>query len=60
MCVGVLLKDVGCHGCVSVRFGSGCSAMSGAKDSKAVLAVLAFLPPGSGKGTSESGDGQPD
>ena len=68
MCVRILLRDVGCHGYVSVRFGSGCSEMSGAKDSKAVLScewteersllLLAFLPPGSGKGTPESGDGQ--
>ena len=51
----------------SVRFGSGCSEMSGAKDSRAVLscemalgrsAFAAFLPPESGKGTPESGDGQ--
>ena len=43
--------------------------MSGAKDSKAVLswewpeeisAFFAFLPPGSDKGTPESGDGQPE
>ena len=49
---------------------SGCSEMSGAKDSKAVLSCewpeerpllsLAFLSPGSGKGTPESGDGQPE
>ena len=49
---------------------SACSEMSGAKDSKAVLSCewpegrsllsLAFLPPGSGKGTPESGDGQPE
>ena len=53
----------------SVRFGFGCSEMSEAKDSKAVLSCerpeedllsLAFLPPGSGKGTPESGDGQPE
>ena len=53
----------------SVRFGSGCSEMSGVKDSKAVLSCewprkdllsLAFLPPGSGKGTPESGDDQPE
>ena len=54
----------------SVRFGSGCSEMSGAKDSKAVLSCewpeersllsLAFLPPGSGKSTPESGDDQPE
>ena len=52
------------------KIGSGCSEMSGAKDSKAVLScewteersllLLAFLPPGSGKGTPESGDGQPE
>ena len=53
----------------SVRFGSGSSEMSGAKESKAVLscewpeersALLAFLPSGSGKGTPESSDGQPE
>ena len=53
----------------SVRFGSGCFEMSGAKDSKAVLscewpeersAFACLLPPGSGKGTPESGDGQPE
>ena len=54
----------------SVRSGSGCSEMSVAKDSKAVLSCywpedrsllsLAFLPPGSGRGTPESGDGQPE
>ena len=47
----------------------GCSEISGAKDSKAVLSCdgprkdllsLAFLPPGSGKGMPESGDGQPE
>ena len=53
-----------------VRFGSGCSEMSGAKDSKAGLSCewpeetsllsLAFLPPGSCKGTPESGDGPPE
>ena len=53
----------------SVGFGSGYSEMSGAKESKAVLscerpeersAFACFLPPGSGKGTPEGGDGQPE
>ena len=65
VCVHILLKDVGCHGCVSkrsVRFGSGYSEMSGANDSKAVLscerpeersAFACLLPPGSGDGQPE-------
>ena len=50
------------------KIGSCCSEMSGAKGSKAVLSCEwpeersllspAFLPPGSSKGTPESGDGQ--
>ena len=54
----------------SIGFGSACSEMSGAKDSKAVLSCewpeersllsLAFLPPGSGEGKPDRGDGQPE
>ena len=53
----------------SVRFGSGCSEMSGAKDSKAVLsdewpeernAFARLFTGGSGKGTPEKSDGHPE
>ena len=69
--VGILLRDVGCHGCVRRRGlydldlvvlkcqgrcvrRQFCRANVPRKD----LLSLAFLPPGNGKGTPESGDGQ--